>query len=510
MSSVQAETYGAGNNGTGKEEDRMKKCKSMLCCLFAGVLLASLLSACGKKPPTETTTDEPTGAATEDYLDDLENYNFGGAEFNVLSVTSQPGTYTQFDSDGLGGTVLDDAVYRRNREIEARFNIVFYDEYDIYQKCYTRFNTQFFANDNGPDSFDLIMLINRDAYSAVLQNSVLPVREIPHIDQTKDYYMHDINEAMTLNGQQFLCYSDESLYTFQRTTCLVYNQAIAKANGMPDFYQLVRDGEWTMEEMFRYMKQVTTVDETDGSISLYGLYGHGDYMFSTFYAAAGENYVTKTDTSLKFTALSNERMDRITNLVLEQMGQGCMGYSYDYVNPDDCYQVFIGGKSLFTGTVIGKLLLIKDVTGWDYGVLPYPMYEAGQNRYYSRVVDAWLHVAPRYVKNLERTGVILEALASGSSRHVFPAFYENQISARSIRDPESKEMLELIRSVRVMDWGGTVFASTIRSEVEKSVFVEKTDSLGTLCRGLVPVVNALIKEANDAAEALARQTAGDK
>ena len=138
------------------------------------------------------------------------------------------------------------------------------------------------------------------------------------------------------------------------------------------------------------------------------------------------------------------------------------------------------------------------------------MYEAGQNRYYSRVVDAWLHVAPRYVKNLERTGVILEALASGSSRHVFPAFYENQISARSIRDPESKEMLELIRSVRVMDWGGTVFASTIRSEVEKSVFVEKTDSLGTLCRGLVPVVNALIKEANDAAEALARQTAGDK
>lgn len=496
------------NDNRGEVRNRMKK-RSIICLLLAILLLLPAFGSCSKKPDKDPA---PTDTPPEDeriWLDDLGNFDFGLAQFNVLSVTSTPGTYTQFDNEGLGGDALDESVYNRNREIEERFNILFHDEYDSYQNCFARFNKQVDSNDNSAESFDLIMLINRDAYSAVLNGAVLPVKDIPHIDQNKNYYLHDINETMTLNGQQFLCYSDESLYTFQRTTCLAYNQAVANANSMPDFYQMVRDGEWTFEEMFSYMAMVATVDHENESNTFYGLYGHGDYIFSTFYAAAGENFITKTSNSLKFNALSSERMDTITNQVLDQMRLGRMGYSYDYNRPDDCYSVFTEGKCLFVGTVIGKLLLLREIKGWDYGVLPYPKYDKDtQDRYYSRVVDAWLHVAPRYVKDLERTGVILEALASGSAQHVFPAFYEKQITGKAIRDPESREMLELIRYARVMDWGGTVFATTIRSEVEKDVFVKQTESLPSLCRSIISVVNSQIKEAEKAANALAQHTAG--
>lgn len=481
----------------------MKKRISVLCLLLAVLILLPVFCACNNEKKDETSTDDTTAeTGTVDHLAHIGEFDFGGVEFRVLSVTSTDGTYTQFDTDALGGTVLDDAVYERNREIEERFNVEFYDEYASYGQCNEQLNKQTAAQDTSSTAFDLIMLINRHAYSAAISGKIMSVSSLPHIDQSQDYYLHDINNAMTLKGQQFLCYSDESLYTFQRTTCLAYNKEVAAAYGLPNLYQMVNDGTWTFEQMFQYMQMVTTNDG-NGNTTFYGLYGHGDYLFSTFYAAAGQNYVTKNDDTLKFTAISNQLMDTITTQVLNQINLGYMGYSYDYNNPDECYNVFKNGESLFVGTVIGKLLLIKDIAGWDYGVLPYPKYDTEQTRYYSRVVDAWLHVAPAYVKNAECTGVILEALAAGSAHHVFPAFYDVQITGRSIRDPESQQMLEIIRDTRVLDWGSTVFAETIRSEVENEVFVNQKESLSTVCRGIVGVVNALIKEAEAGADALA-------
>lgn len=483
----------------------MKKRTSILCLLLAILTLLPLLAACDKdstKTPESTTQAPQNGETMEDpYLDDLGSFDFNGDTVNVLSVTSTDGTYTLFDTEELGGTVLDDSLYERNREIEERFNLYFEASETSYKGCNDQLSKQALGG-TGENDFDMIMLINRDAYSAALRNELLPVSKMKYIDQSKDYYLKDINDAMTFNGYQFLCYTEESLYTFQRSTCIAYNKQVATDRGMGNFYSMVKNDAWTFEEMFKQMETVTEVNQ-DNEVTFYGLYGHGDYLFSTFYAAAGENYVTKTEDKLVFSAASNAKMDSITTTVLDKIDFNYMGYDYDYNAPDDCYNVFKEGDSLFVGTVVGKLLLLKDIEGWDYGVLPWPKYNEEQSRYYTRVVDAWLHVVPYNHTNPDMMSVLIEALAAGSSKYVFPAFYDIQIKGRSLRDPESVEMLEIVRSTRVIDWGGTVFATTIRSAVEKQTFVDRSKTLFGVCNTINTMVASLMGEARAKARDLA-------
>ncbi|MBO5203883.1 MAG: extracellular solute-binding protein [Clostridia bacterium] len=468
---------------------------SVICLALVTVMLLPLLFSCKKGDGG----NETTGNVNSDrlYLDDLGEFDFGGYEYNVLSITSEEGTYTKFDVDEITSAVLDNSIFYRNREIEERFNVKFIASDDTYPKCYEKLTMQC---ETGTNDFDMIMLVNRHAYAAAITGYVYPVEKLPHLNLTKDYYLKDANEMMTLGGKQFLAYSDESLYTFQRATVIAFNKTMAANLKIEGLYDTVKNNEWTFEKLFEYAKQGVKLDG-EGNVEVYGFHGHGDYVFSSFIVAAGETYVEKQNNTLKFTAGSNEKIDTIANMELGYFKDGTMGYNFDYKNMNDYVQTFKDEQTLFHGTVIGKLLLLKDLT-WDFGALPYPKYDMEQDGYKSRVVDAWLHVVPSSNPDPTRTSVILEALASGSSKWVFPAYYENSIQGRTLRDPESVEMLEIVRSTRVFDWGGITWSESIRAPIEKQVFDNQSMSVATVCQSQARVVSGLIKEANEGVKKL--------
>ena len=472
-----------------------KRSLSFICLMLAIVMLLPLMFSCKKE---EETTDDETAAETAEYLDDLGEFDFEGYEFKTLSITSEEGTYTKLDIEEVSSSVLDNSIYYRNREIEDRFNVVFKASEDTYPKCNETLTTQ---SESQTHNYDLIMLVNRHAYAQAIKGYIYTVDDLKYLDLEKDYYLKDVNEMTSVKGAQFLAYSDESLYTFQRTTCIAYNKSMANDLSVPDLYELVKNGEWTFEKFFEYARLATNVTG-EGEVETYGLYGHGDYMFCTFFTAAGQRFVEKQNNTLKFTAASNEKLDEIANTEITLMNENVMGYSYDYKNPNDCYEVFKNGDALFCGTVIGKLLLLKDIDGWDYGVLPWPKYNTDQENYNSRIVDAWIHVAPISNPDPERTGVILEALASGSAKWVFPAYYENSIQGRSLRDYNSVEMLEIVRATRVFDWGSVTWSESLRAPLEKGVFVDQNMSITTVCQTQNKVIYNLIKEAEAGAKVL--------
>ena len=472
-----------------------KRSLSFICLMLAVLMLLPLMFSCKKE---EEVTGDETTAETAEYLDDLGEFDFDGYEFKTLSITSEEGTYTKFDVEELSSSVLDNAIYYRNREIESRFNVVLKSEEDTYPKCNSALTTQ---SESQTHNYDLIMLINRHAYAQAIKGYIYTVDDLKYLDLEKDYYLQDVNEMSSIKGVQFLAYSEESLYTFQRTACMAYNKNMAESLGITGLYETVENGEWTFDKFFEYARLGTSVNG-DGEVESYGLYGHGDYMFCTFFTAAGQRFVEKQNNTLKFTAASNEKLDEIANTEINLMKENVMGYSYDYKNPNDCYEVFKNGDALFCGTVIGKLLLLKDIEGWDYGVIPWPKYDAGQEQYNSRIIDAWIHVAPISNPDPERTGVILEALASGSAKWVFPAYYENSIQGRSLRDSDSVEMLEIIRGTRVFDWGSVTWSESLRAPLETGVFVKQNMSVATVCQTQNKVIYNLIKEAEAGAQVL--------
>jgi len=91
----------------------------------------------------------------------------------------------------------------------------------------------------------------------------------------------------------------------------------------------------------------------------------------------------------------------------------------------------------------------------DIGLLPMPKYDSNQNGYYSMISSTWASalVIPITNDKLEATGFILEALCAESMYTVRPAFYEQTLINKMMRDEDSSEMLDIILASRTYDLG---------------------------------------------------------
>ena len=56
-------------------------------------------------------------------------------------------------------------------------------------------------------------------------------------------------------------------------------------------------------------------------------------------------------------------------------------------------------------------------------------------------------------EDLERTGIVVEAMAAESWKTVFPAYYEHVLGTKLIRDQETREMLDILYDGIVYDFG---------------------------------------------------------
>jgi len=115
--------------------------------------------------------------------------------------------------------------------------------------------------------------------------------------------------------------------------------------------------------------------------------------------------------------------------------------------------VFEGGRSLFFGEVIQCVIRLRTMET-DFGVIPYPKYDETQENYghYVNGVASVLSV-PITNTELERTGVIIEALTAKSMYTLKNAYYDVCLEGKFMRDDDSKEMLDIILATRNYDIG---------------------------------------------------------
>jgi len=90
----------------------------------------------------------------------------------------------------------------------------------------------------------------------------------------------------------------------------------------------------------------------------------------------------------------------------------------------------------------------------DFGILPYFKYDETQQDYFT-TIGSWHSVffcVPNGQKDVERTGIITEVLAS-ESYELTEAYYDKTLKGKTTRDEESSAMLDIIFANRVYDLG---------------------------------------------------------
>lgn len=111
----------------------------------------------------------------------------------------------------------------------------------------------------------------------------------------------------------------------------------------------------------------------------------------------------------------------------------------------------------------------------DFGVLPYPKLDENQDRYYTLPEHTSFMVAFPTTCNADMSGLIIEAMAAESTYTVKEAFYETCLNEKSVRDEESKKILDIIFDSKFFDIGYFLDFGGVRSQIQNLESSGKTD-----------------------------------
>ncbi|MCL2816511.1 MAG: extracellular solute-binding protein, partial [Oscillospiraceae bacterium] len=436
------------------------------------ILLLFIVSACGgsaldSDKISGTTNDidtlpEATESVTEARkiaVPDLPDIKFDGYEIKMLARGVESSEVWQvfwnIDTEEETGESLNDALYARNRRIE--------DKYDItITGISSNTDPSKIASTilSGANEYDVVIPAMYQFGSLITRNLLTDLKEVPYLDLEKPWWDNNLSRDLSLSNKLYGTMGDICISTMNAARIIMFNKQMLADYSLENPYNLVRSGKWTLDKFNDMCRQVTQDINGDGKMDDQDLYGFLVQKTATvnLFFAAGENMTKKDDNDIPYISVANnERAVSVFTKMLDILN------SKDsvYVGEDGTVRtIFESGRGLFYAEVLFTVGAMRGVD-INFGVLPTPKYDENQENYY-HFADAWcmsLLGIPMTNENLERTGIILEALAAESANTIVPAYYDLNLIGKFFRDEESIEMLDLIINTRVVsmdemfEWG---------------------------------------------------------
>ena len=371
----------------------------------------------------------------------------GWIPWEEIAVTEEE--YDQAD-------IISSAVYDRNLVIEEKYGVRITREYLSYDINYhekLRNN-----NSTGDDQWQLITSRTRDIQPLIQESLLVDMKaeeysDIFHFDQP--WWVQDSIQSFALGDHLFVAASELLLRDKGTTAACFYNQKIAQDYGLDNLYDLVKNGQWTLEQMINMAEVVAGDhdgnDKIDSAEDMWGILGARDPVYYLFNSCGQKFGDINSEGKLEFTFGDSKSVTVVQDILNKVM------FSEMYMNryiKNDLKNIFVTDHALFSLDCVKTVLGLREMDS-PYGILPLPKYDELQENYSSLV---WLHAdcvlgIPAVTADPEMSAIITEALSYESYYTVYPAFYDVVLMNRSTRDDESKEMLEIVFKTRSFDPG---------------------------------------------------------
>ena len=479
--------------------------KLVLPLLFC--LLAASLCACGGETPVQTGADASSEASvTSDGAETLgvpETADYGGEEFCILSAGNV--AYADFAAGEDASTPLDSAQYKRRATVEQNYKVKITETVEKAYSSgggpgYKKISTDVNAGDS---NYDLALIAGYDVSVLAYNGLLYDLNSIPGVDLSKSWWDQKANESLAVKGVMFFTTGEITVSDNDVAFVVLFNKDLRNAYNLDNPYQLVYDGEWTTETFAALCKTVTEDLNQDGAMDendRFGLLVWDDSIMG-FVNGAGQRCCTINDDGIIELTLYNETtvaaLDKYFSIIYDT--QYALTYQQNGVDPLEMWQA---DKGLFWLTTMNRIPQLRGMES-DFGILPYPKLNAEQEDYYTTVApyNSQFICAPLVQENLERTGIVAEALAYYGKQIVTPAYYDVNLIGQSTRDEESSDMLELIFDNLVFDIGyyyqvGPYNKELIRMVQERNTnFTSVYDSFKTSAERLIKVINTYYQSA---------------
>ena len=399
--------------------------------------------------------------------------NYSGYEFRVLipGTTNNGKEFAEVYAEQETGDPLNDAVYRRNRIVEELLNIKIITIIgDVWHKMPNDVKKSVQAGDDDYDAIDGAYQPAL-AYAGCLYN----LYNVPNIDLSKPWWDQRMIETLSYKKSKLYYISgDMGYYDKYAIACIMFNKRLFDDNGVEYPYEKVRSGAWTLDEFSTLVKNAGRDLNGDGKMDENDLWGLTENSGAALRCLFGcdERIIELDNEGIPYFGATSERHIRAVTAIGEMLSDRnnvLIAESGQLKNFSDFYEglgiVNNNGQAWFMG---GQIIGIPDSRDMDddFGILPFPKLDLNQKEYHSWTGSygngsAWS--IPVTNTDLERAGMIFEALAGYSTDIIVPALIDVSLKSKFTRDEESAEMLEIIFKSKIYDfaveygWGNIAY-----------------------------------------------------
>lgn len=437
-----------------------KKWKSILALLLAALMLAS----CGSGTETETTGADTSSSAdteTEEVTETAEPFgvekaDFGGVDVNILLAGNW--SFDDFIAEELTGEAINDARYNVNRAVEELLGVTIQvDNQSGGASGGT--GTGYKLIDNmvmaGTSDYDFGSIGCYDVCTLSYNGRLLDLNKVENIDLERSWWDQKANEHLSIRGKMFFSTGDAQILDNDCTYCFLFNKQVVEDFALENPYELVANNQWTFDKFYEMGNSVASDLNGDGKKDLedrYGVLIWQDSVIGMLHSAGGKCATIDENGHINLTLNTETNVDVLTRWLT--MNTEPMAYFLGGASDDEVHTIFTQNRCLFYTRYLKAVSWFRDMDT-DFGILPYPKWDAAQQDYCNTMHaygTSYLCV-PITTADPARTGGVVEALAYYGQQLLTPVYYEKTLKGKYFRDEESAAMLDLIFKSRFFDIG---------------------------------------------------------
>ncbi len=470
--------------------------KRLLIISISLVLIIMSFAACGVTDESESSADKTSkdqSAVSGDSSGDessksvsdesSEGFKYATSEYfgttvKILTVGTERHKYgeRQFVPDEeMESNAINEAVKARNNYIYENYGITIKVRAEKYPSDVI--NTEIMSN---TADYDLVCESVDRMETKVLESLFISLDD--YLDFNDGWWDKSAIDDLSLDGEKhFLVSGDCMLTDVDHIYLTLYNKKLYNQNAgivaeYGDLYQLVKDRKFTLDA-FEIMSKAVSVPDAAGEWTFDATYGNLSHAYGAtiMVNGGGVSTVTKQAEGGLRCAVLDEYSQNVFNKVYSLMsnrqitqraeliiGKGSSPSTYGF---SELQEMFVSGRGLFYNTTVSSISGLKDSTAerdFDFGVLPIPLFDESQERYYcavNRYQSSVIGVPISNVDNLDATVFLLNALGywnTGLPYNVKNSYYEITLKLQGSDTQDDCDMLDLVFDSKFYDLG-TIF-----------------------------------------------------
>ena len=428
--------------------------KRLIAVLLVICMLSAALVGCAKQNDGQeeaTTKGSDATAASEgttDFVPDIAKKDYK-KEFAFAKVGSEL-EEDFFIPEASQNDGMTDAAYERVLEIADYLGVTLVNK-DI--GSWTEYAKT--IKNNVSTQSDEVQLVLTHVYEGITElmsnNLIADFSEFDSINMDQSYWNKSLMDEVTLNDKYLIGYND---FCLAETHCIVFNKGLVQNNSQTLPYDMVKNKEWTLDELITRTQDLHKDTNGDGSRDVtdtYGMTGWGWTYLISFLTSSNLKIVDR-DSDGNFKVAYSDNQEKVLALLdkIQKWYNADGTWFWKSVPAAGTEVEFKNETTLYQLVSTTKLITLKE-TGVKFGVVPYPLYDSAQTEYRSLNWNGVL-VVPNTVTDSAMVGDTLEMLAYKSAP-VKEAFFGKLLGGKVANAEEDSEMLEVIWGSIVSDVG---------------------------------------------------------